>query len=317
VNGSEAAFNVRLVNGVDPDHSTVLHLALGAHPPGRTNRVDATVTDLVADSRDRGLSLDLLFGAFHGSTCVSAALAIESPGRAALLNAPDRRDGHGSHEATTACLKALQHAAWDRFIILLEMLLPPDSQALAEVVRASGLRYLTRLLYLRRAIDAAIPSGERLKDLQWVSYTENQADLFAQALLRSYAQSLDCPELTGLRTMSDVLAGHRAAGAFDPPLWSVAVREAQPVAVLLLSRLARQEVLEIVYMGVAQVARGTGVADAVMRRAVEAAGRVGAKTLALAVDQRNTPARKLYGRWGFVEFADRDAWIVTSPPIGG
>ena len=117
--------------------------------------------------------------------------------------------------------------------------------------------------------------------------------------------------------MSDVLAGHRVAGAFDPELWSVAVREAQPVAVLLLSRLARQEAVEIVYMGVAQVARGTGVADAVMRRAVEAAGRVGANTLALAVDLRNTPARKLYGRWGFVEFADRDAWIVTSPLIEG
>jgi len=279
--------------------------------------VDATVTDLVADSRDRGLSLDLLFGAFHGSTCVSAALAIESPGRAALLNAPERGDGHGFHEATTACLIALQHAAWDRSIILLEMLLPPDSQALAEAVRASGLRYLTRLRYLRRALDAAIPSNERPNDVHWVSYTENQADLFVQALVRSYAQSLDCPELTGLRTMSDVFAGHRAAGAFDPALWSVAVRDAQPVAVLLLSRIARQEAVEIVYMGVAQVARGTGVADAVMRRAVEAAGRLGAKTLALAVDQRNTPARKLYGRWGFVEFAARDAWIVTPPPIEG
>ncbi len=68
-------------------------------------------------------------------------------------------------------------------------------------------------------------------------------------------------------------------------------------------------------MGVAQVARGTGVADAVMQRAVEAAGRVGANSLALAVDQRNTPARKLYGRWGFIEFAARDAWIITSPLI--
>jgi hypothetical protein len=54
-----------------------------------------------------------------------------------------------------------------------------------------------------------------------------------------------------------------------------------------------------------------------MRRAVDAAGRVGARSLALAVDQRNTPARKLYARWGFIEFAARDAWIVTSPPIEG
>ena len=50
--------------------------------------------------------------------------------------------------------------------------------------------------------------------------------------------------------MSDVLSGLRAAGAFDPQLWLVAVHEAQPVAVLLLSRFARQNMIEIVYMNV-------------------------------------------------------------------
>jgi GNAT superfamily N-acetyltransferase len=317
VNGCNANFDVRLVRRTDADYSAALHLALGTRPPGRANQFDATVADLLADSRERGLSLDLLFGVFRGPACVSAALAVEIPGRAALVFAPETVDGYGVREATTACLSALQHAAWERSIILLEMLLSPDSHVLTQAVTASGLRYLTQLLYLRRPLDAAIPSGERPKDLQWVSYTENQADLFAQALVRSYAQSLDCPELTGLRQMSDVLAGHRAAGPFDPALWSVAVREAQPVAVLLLSRLARQEVVEIVYMGLAQVARGTGVAEAVMRRAVDAVGRVGANTLALAVDHRNTPARKLYARWGFTQFATRDAWIVTSPPTEG
>lgn len=70
-------------------------------------------------------------------------------------------------------------------------------------------------------------------------------------------------------------------------------------------------------MGVAQVARGTGVVDDVMRRAVKAGGRVSAKMLALSVDQRNTPAGRLSRRWDLIEFAIRGVWIVTLPPIEG
>lgn len=92
--------------------------------------------------------------------------------------------------------------------------------------------------------------------------------------------------------MSDVLAGHRAAGALDPPFWSVAARDADPVVLLLLSRFARQEAVEIVYMGVAQVSRGTGVAADEVRRAVKAARQFSAKPLALSLDRRHTPARK-------------------------
>jgi len=308
---------VRLVNRGDADHSAVLHLALGARPPGRTHQMDSMVTDLLADGRDRGLSLDLLFGAFRGSTCLTAALAIESPGHAALLMAPQRGVARGYRAATTACLNALRQAAGKRSIVLQEMLIPTDSQELAEAAAGSGFRFLTRLLYLRRPSDTTIPLRAPRAEPHWVPFTDSRADFFAEAIQRTYAQSLDCPELTGLRPMPDVLAGHRAAGPFDPALWSVAMLHAQPVAVLLLSRHARQETVEMVYMGVAQVARGTGVADAVMRRALEAAGQVGANMLALAVDRRNIPARKLYAAWGFTQFAACDAWIVTSPPTEG
>ena len=70
-------------------------------------------------------------------------------------------------------------------------------------------------------------------------------------------------------------------------------------------------------MGVAQVARGTGVADALLQRAVQTAADVSLTTLALAVDERNTPALRLYRRWGFVDTGVRDAWIASSPPTEG
>jgi GNAT superfamily N-acetyltransferase len=127
-------------------------------------------------------------------------------------------------------------------------------------------------------------------------------------------ESLDCPELTGLRPIAEVLAGHRATGLFDSSLWWVARRGEEPVGVMLLNRIPDVEALEVVYMGVAQAARGTGVADGLLDQAVAAAKQAGASTLALAVDQRNTPARRLYTRWGFTETGARDAWIATSVP---
>ena len=301
----------------DPDHSAALHTALDVSLPGSTPQPDPRVAELLTDSGERGLSIDLFVGAFRGTECVSAALAVESPGRAALVFVPERQDSDRRSEATTACLRVAQRAAWERSIILLELLLPLDAPRLARVVQEAGFRHLTRLLYLRRNADLPIPPTDPRNDPEWVTYTPSRANLFAEAIALSYSQSLDCPELTGLRSMPDVLAGHRAAGVFDPTLWSVALRDGEPIAVLLLSRLARPESVEIVYMGVAQVARGTGVANAVMRRAVSAGRRLSATLLALAVDQRNQPARRVYTRWGFEEFAARAAWIATLPPTEG
>ena len=70
-------------------------------------------------------------------------------------------------------------------------------------------------------------------------------------------------------------------------------------------------------MGVTQVGWGTGVARPVMRRAVKAAGRVGAKSMALTVDRCYSPAHKFFGGWGFIEFSARRTWIVTSAPAEG
>jgi ribosomal protein S18 acetylase RimI-like enzyme len=70
--------------------------------------------------------------------------------------------------------------------------------------------------------------------------------------------------------------------------------------------------LEIVYLGVAQPARKTGVANALLARAVQIARARNDALLMLGVDERNEPARRLYDRWGFLEAARKDVWIATS-----
>ena len=43
--------------------------------------------------------------------------------------------------------------------------------------------------------------------------------LFAETILQTYRDSLDCPGLNGVRQIEDIIAGHKASGEFDPALW--------------------------------------------------------------------------------------------------
>jgi len=176
-------------------------------------------------------------------------------------------------------------------------------------------RYLARLIYFRRPIVAADGKRASVPGIEWVPYTPEAEPLFAEALEQTYMQSMDCPELTGIRTTAQVLAGHRAIGVFDPAFWWVAKREGRVVGLILLNRLVHEPLLELVYVGVSCSARGTGVADALLSRAMGAAFQANVKDLALAVDSRNAPARRLYERWGFIQTVERGAWIACAPDM--
>jgi ribosomal protein S18 acetylase RimI-like enzyme len=71
-----------------------------------------------------------------------------------------------------------------------------------------------------------------------------------------------------------------------------------PLGALLLSRAAPADTLELVYLGLTPAARGRGLGDVMMRRALASVAADGATRLSLAVDSDNVPALKLYYRHG-------------------
>lgn len=315
--------DIRVISSTSRDYLEALHFVLDAKPPTRECVPASPVAGLLASVERGTASIDLLLGAYREGESVAVCLGIESPGSAALVLVRGDRAGAEEHCATVTLLQAIQPQAWERSIALLEALVPPDRLALGGALREAGFNRLTRLIYLDWR-----PMGDDFKlspvstsesrpdgsDLIWLSYDADRRLLFEEAIERTYLQSLDCPELTGLRAISDVLIGHRAAGIFDPALWFVALQDGVPAGVILLNRIPSTRALELVYMGVAPEARGHGVGDALMRRGLGSAVAVGAKVVALAVDERNTHARRLYDRWGFTETSAQEAWIVS--PFG-
>src|SRR5262249_10985142 len=72
---------------------------------------------------------------------------------------------------------------------------------------------------------------------------------FRASLNATYASSLDMPELEGVRSLDDIIEGHRAAGRFVPDRWQAGRVEGEPeaAAVLLLSEIPDQDAWEVVY----------------------------------------------------------------------
>lgn len=311
--GERTAHTVRQLIVHDADYLTAIHIALDAQPTGRGDAAEAVVELQAAAGRQVDTPL-LVFGGYRSRRLVGAVLAYDGGGSSALVYVPRLQPSASQRTAVSDCLLALHTACKVREIKILEALLESDAHDAARSLERAGFRYLTRLVYLSRQVPGQQVDVTVADDVQWLSYTPDREGLFCRALDASYAESLDCPELTGLRTAEEILAGHRAAGLFDPAHWWVVTRENQPVGVLLLCGVPGRAALEIAYVGVAQTVRGTGVANALVKRAIETVRSANAVTLTLAVDRRNLPARRLYQRWFFRPVAMRDAWVASSHP---
>lgn len=307
------AFAIRRIERGDRHFRSALHLALETYAPSHETPA-LLVADLLNETEPHRPSAGPVFAIESSSTLVGAMAALESPGRSALVALGAPRPKLVPHGMYVSCLQALQVAAWQRGTKMLEALVDENDTRSAQrgaILADAGFSRLTQLIYLSRVVPRQV-TGDCPSDRgQWLNYADDRADLFYAALEASYAQSLDCPELTGLRTPPEVLQTHRAAGAFDPACWWVVLDAGMPVGVALVNLLPDLATAELVYLGVAQRSRGTGLADALMVRALASARHVRAKYLTLAVDARNTPARRFYARWMFAESARRTAWIAS------
>jgi len=298
----------KLLTPGDAAYLAAVHAAMDIDPPTDPAIPAAQVALMLEPGTPEGPRLGLVTACLDGATPTAAAVALVSAGRAALVMI----GSSGGADRIAAVLRTQAAAAWSQGLKLLEILVVPGSSTRTVAFKRAGYRRLTTLIYLRGRADTA-PGHPANPDLEWHSFSSQTEPWFERAIERSYEQSLDCPELSSLRSVSEALAGHRAAGVFDPALWWLGLLDGEPAGVILLSRMQSDTGLELVYMGTSPHARGRGVGDALLERGFHCARQRGVTTVALAVDARNTHARRLYGRWGFTEVGVRDAWIASPP----
>jgi ribosomal protein S18 acetylase RimI-like enzyme len=239
------------------------------------------------------------------------------PGSAAMLMLPTP----GEHGINPNDQARVQAAALERLgrrrLRYAQTLLEPEATAKRAAVLQAGFRRLTTLLYLERDVAYPPARSPARHEAEWVPFHQATYEDFAATLLATYENSLDCPELTGMRPVDDVIASHQATGVAGSKLWELARREGQNAGCILLSTLARGSTVEIVYMGVVPAFRRLGLGKLLLQRALQRARQLRATRMLVVVDQRNTPARRLYERFGFASLAARDAYLYSWPDRDG
>ena len=238
-----------------------------------------------------------------------AGLPMVSPGRTLLLFAATAAVADAGALAAGADAVCRHHAG--RGVQLAQVLLDPADDATATLYRSVGFADVAELLYLQRGVRRSaaappVPPGCRLR-----TYAPGVHAAFAAAILASYADSLDCPPLNGVRDIEDVVDGHKSAGEFDPASWFLLTDVATDLSlgVLLLARTTAGDGMELVYLGLPPAARGRGLGGYFMKLAEARSAAIKARHLSLAVDALNAPALALYHRHGMERIASKRAMM--------
>lgn len=253
------------------------------------------------------------FVARQRARIVGATLAVVFPGRTAVVMLPEPGELGIERSAQRGTLLAAVQALDAREPHYSQALLEPQARTRPQLLQEAGFQRLGRLAYLLHAVGPR-PAESRTAHVEWRSYNHELRPLLAETIQATYRDSLDMPELAGVRPMDDVLASHQAAGEFDPALWELAILDGRPAGCLLLAPQFGGRLLELVYLGVVPAFRGRGVGARLVARALEHARRRRVTHVLVAVDVRNSPARRLYERFGFHPLLEREVFVRFARP---
>lgn len=263
-------------------------------------------------------------------TALQTCLCVPGHGRTAMLfvSEPEAQPEPASaHAARVACVQAAyaylsEHRAG---AIALAQALPSAHESWAlRAFEDAGFRSVATLSYLRVPLPhpaqetpaPALPADVELVPLDALARARgvrptDQGCLneLVRALDRSYIDTLDCPELCGLRATPDILQSHLKTGIFDPTLWFLLFHQGRPEGCMLLSRVPDHQCVELVYLGLGPELRGKGLGATLLQRGLQRLRGVPEAELNCAVDQRNAAAVRLYARFGFTAFSERVALV--------
>jgi ribosomal protein S18 acetylase RimI-like enzyme len=290
-------------------------LSQGPREPGQPPPVAAEeqVAGFQRFAAQRQIDLHDLWIAEADGRIAWAVLPIPSPGRTVLLLGPSVGEVGTDRPAADRLVDAICSEFGRRGLHLAQVLLDPRDRFSLDLYLDRSFDHIAELIYLIGEVRRPLPAAPALAPGQILqTYSPRNHGLFAETIVQSYQDSLDCPGLGGRRDVEDVMAGHKSAGDFDPGHWWVLSDSSiGPAGVLMMSRVPNTDTAELVYLGLVPAARGKGYGNLLMRLAVSQVHPMRCAKLTLAVDSGNVPAIGLYHRFGMQENGRRIALMRT------
>ena len=279
---------------------------------GKSGSSDSDVQQFLNFAGQENVSLAHLWHAQRRGTSIASSLVVPCPGRTAMIFVSPLQSpvdvGMTSDLIRAACRALDPHD-----LRLIQALLDPYQKLEVEAFTCAGFAQLAHLLYMTRKPSRAARPLDLGDDIQVTHWSEKQRSLFADTILASYDQTMDCPGLLGLRDIDDIIQGHMATGRFEPKLWYALNCGKDPAGVMLLNPIPQHDAIELVYLGVAVKYRGRGLSRRLLEHALGVALERSASSLILAVDEHNDPAIRLYRAMRFISNARKLAMILALP----
>jgi ribosomal protein S18 acetylase RimI-like enzyme len=241
---------------------------------------------------------------------VGTMLYREMGGALAILFPPHAVPGLEQAAVEDSLVRTAVGQLYRQGVKLCQALVEPAEAAAGCWLRNGFLRMGTLQALSRHT--GPLPDGGIRRRLTFVPFSRVERAVFARTLELTYEDSLDSPELCGVRSVEEELRGHESQPGHDPSRWWLALERGHPVGVLLTASRGRDE-WDLVYMGLVKAARGQGLGKELVEQALAEARGSGARRLFLTVDARNAPARAVYRSVGFESCSEQAVFLWVAP----
>ena len=264
------------------------------------------------DMVQRGeLQAEGIWVALRRERVTGAMICLKVPGASALVWPPHAEPNEARTQTEDALLQTAGQWLRNQQTRIAQCLLTEEEREFGESLLRNGFRRVTSLKYMRH--DLGKLAAPKFSPLRFQTYQEAPPGLFRMTLEQTYAGTLDCPELNGIRTIDEVIAGHLAQGRHDPGRWWLAYEEQQPVGILMVTQIPEWKGWDLSYLGVIPSMRHRGIGRQLTAMALWEARQAGQSKLTLSVDRRNPPAHGLYEKLGFYSYDSRDVYLALWP----
>lgn len=242
------------------------------------------------------------FAFFGNSKAKQIVLLLSNPGATATLLASPLENECEITPTAELIDEALHHARKSS-VTLAQTILHTNNTLLTQAFTRALFNKLAILHFMEQVKppkQIKMPFG-----LSFTSITKKDDKILGPILEETYIDSLDCPNIHGIRSVQDIIDGHRGIDDSSVQLWSIAELEGKKVGVVLLNSLPKIKCIELAYIGLSPTVRGKNLADACMQHITNQIADTPFSRVTLAVDSKNIPAKKLYLKWNFTKIKQR------------
>jgi ribosomal protein S18 acetylase RimI-like enzyme len=198
--------------------------------------------------------------------------------------------------------------------------LPMEIEESQEAVfRAAGLKLEAVLCQLEKQLvptqEPSMFKGDTLlqlgPDLRMIDANAIEEDRLESIVEATYIDTLDVPELNGIRSTHNTITGYAACVHSTPMPWWVIQWQQKDIGCLFLCQHG-VELVELVYIGLSPEGRGNRLSHEIMEFVHKWSSSRGASRIVAAVDSRNEPALRLYRYFGYEQVGLANAWFLAT-----